>query len=105
MPLTRTLCLISLFGFASLVNASSLMATTDALVNALASTSGAVSDASASLADNKVLLDAKDDAASFVASQGLLRGAQLQAAFEHLRATHPQLQADDLQLANAILAY
>ena len=105
MSFPRVLCLITLFGFTSIATASSLVVTTDALVNALASSSKGISDATSAVADKKILLDAKNDAATFVASQGAVRGVQLQAALEHLRASQPQLQADDLQLAEAILAY
>jgi uncharacterized protein (TIGR02448 family) len=56
--------------------------------------------------DDKVVLQARDDAASFVASDGRIRGAQLEAALRHLRARNAQAQrASDMQLAQAILAY
>ena len=57
----------------------------------------------ASFGDDKIVLAARDDAASFVASQGEIRGARLEAALQHIRQQAPQLQADDLQLAQAIL--
>ncbi len=53
--------------------------------------------------DNKLLADARDDAASFVASAGLRSGARLQAALSWLRQQHPELPASDLELAEAIL--
>lgn len=53
--------------------------------------------------DRKLLLDAHDDAAVFVASDGQLRGALLQAALNRLRQDHPQLHGGDLELAQAIL--
>lgn len=49
------------------------------------------------------LLDARDDAAAFIASDGRLRGAQLEAALLYLRQTQPKLHAGDLELAQAIL--
>ena len=55
--------------------------------------------------DNKVVLQARDDAASFVASDGRIRGAQLEAALRYLRERNAQAQrASDMQLAQAILA-
>ena len=53
--------------------------------------------------DNKLVLSAQDDAAAFVASDGLWRGARLEAALGHLRQAHPKLRASDLELAQAIL--
>jgi uncharacterized protein (TIGR02448 family) len=53
--------------------------------------------------DRKLLLAARDDAASFIASDGQLRGAQLESALVYLRRTQPKLHASDLELAQAIL--
>lgn len=54
--------------------------------------------------DDKVVLQARDDAASFVASDGRIRGAQLEAALLHLRERNAAAQrATDMQLAQAIL--
>ncbi|VVM91406.1 hypothetical protein PS662_02850 [Pseudomonas fluorescens] len=53
--------------------------------------------------DRKLLLAARDDAASFIASDGQLRGAQLESALIHLRRARPKLHASDLELAQAIL--
>jgi len=65
--------------------------------------SNASSDSSGN--DDKVVLAARDDAASFVASDGAIRGAQLEAALRHLREQVPQARdASDLELAQAILA-
>ena len=55
--------------------------------------------------DDKLVLEARDDAASFVASDGRIRGAQLEAALLYLREHHADAQrASDMQLAQAILA-
>lgn len=55
--------------------------------------------------DDKVVLAAREDAASFVASDGAIRGAQLEAALRHLREHDAQArEASDLELAKAILA-
>lgn len=53
--------------------------------------------------DHKLLLAARDDAAAFIASDGQLRGAQLESALRYLRQTRPKLHANDLELAQAIL--
>jgi uncharacterized protein (TIGR02448 family) len=57
--------------------------------------------------DNKLILAAQDDAAAFIASDGQLRGAQLESALAFLREelgqTQPKLRANDLELAQAIL--
>ena len=65
--------------------------------------SESTSDLSSSFGDDKIVLAARDDAASFVASDGAIRGARLEAALRHIRERAPQLDADDRQLARAIL--
>ena len=63
------------------------------------------SSGSSSGDDNKVVLLARDDAASFVASDGRIRGAQLEAALRYLRERNIKAKrASDMQLAQAILA-
>ena len=92
-------------GLAGTACASSLVATTDTLGGALAGTVEVTSDATSSLRDMKQLRAARDDAASFVASQGDIRGARLEAAFATLREQLPEARhASDQQLAEAILA-
>jgi uncharacterized protein (TIGR02448 family) len=54
--------------------------------------------------DHKLVVAAQDDAGSFVASDGAIRGPYLEAAIQKVRANHPGLQATDMELANAILA-
>ncbi|HEY1029326.1 MAG TPA: DUF2388 domain-containing protein [Pseudomonas sp.] len=88
---------------ASSVCASSLVATTDTLLGALAGSAEALSDATSSLRDTKVIRAARDDAASFVASAGTIRGVRLEAALLQLRPHYPD--ADDTRLAQAILAW
>jgi len=83
-------------------HASSFIVTTDTLVQATHATSDATSDATASLKDKKVVLQARDDAASFVASNGAIRGANLESAFAYIRQQNPALNASDAQLAQAI---
>jgi uncharacterized protein (TIGR02448 family) len=70
-----------------------------------ASSAGTSASSASTSPDDKVVLQARDDAASFVASSGRIRGAQLEAALRHLR-EHDALaqRATDMQLAQAILA-
>jgi uncharacterized protein (TIGR02448 family) len=49
------------------------------------------------------LLAARDDAAAFIATDGQLRGAQLESALRYLRQSRAKLHAGDLELAQAIL--
>lgn len=67
---------------------------------------GATSASSGSTSGNdKVVLQARDDAATFVASDGRIRGAQLEAALRVLRESGDAAQgASDAQLALDILA-
>ncbi len=85
--------------------AQTLVATSNIIVRALDRSLDFTSDTTTSVRDMKVVRAARDDAASFVASGGDLRGAQLEAAFGALRERLPEArQASDLQLAEAILA-
>lgn len=69
-----------------------------------ASSAGSATSGSTS-GDDKVILQAREDAASFVASRGQLRGARLEAALRLLREKRVEARtASDLQLALAILA-
>ena len=54
--------------------------------------------------DHKLIVATQDDAGSFVASDGNIRGPYLEAAMQKVRADNPGLQATDMELANAILA-
>lgn len=69
-------------------------------------TSGATTGSSylTSKEDHKLVVAAQDDAGSFVASDGSIRGPYLEAAMQKARADNPGLQATDMELANAILA-
>lgn len=70
------------------------------------SASGASSNTSGSSSgDDKVIVAARDEAAAFIASDGQIRGARLQAALRHLREQEAAAaQADDLVLARRLLA-
>ena len=54
--------------------------------------------------DDKLIVAARDDASSFVASGGEIRGPYLEAALQRIRSEHPDLKASDAELAGAILA-
>ncbi|WP_137817657.1 DUF2388 domain-containing protein [Pseudomonas sp. 2FG] len=104
MSRLRLLSAAALLAVATSASATSFVVTTDATVGALGATSDATSDVSSSFSDDKIVRAARDDAASFVASQGQIRGVQLEAALQHIRQQVPQLRAStDLQLAQAIL--
>ncbi|GGJ06796.1 DUF2388 domain-containing protein [Halopseudomonas pertucinogena] len=102
MPRLVILAGAALFSVAGGVSASSFIGTTDAIGGSLVNTVEATSDAISG--NDKVILDARADAASFVGSNGAIRGAYLEAALVHVREQHPGLEASDMQLAEAILA-
>ena len=54
--------------------------------------------------DHKLIVAAQDDAGSYIASDGAIRGPYLEATLRQLRQQQPQLQASDMELASAILA-
>lgn len=74
--------------------------TTDVVVRSLYASQQVTS----SFSNNKIVREAQGDAASFVASEGQIRGAHLEAAFQEVRKTYPDLKITDLELAEAILA-
>ena len=104
MSRLRLLSAAVLLTAATAANATSFVVTTDTLVRADDASTNATSDVTSSFKDDKIVLAARDDAASFVGSAGDIRGAQLESAFNHIRQTVPQLQASDADLAQAILA-
>ncbi|HDS1060442.1 MULTISPECIES: DUF2388 domain-containing protein [Pseudomonas] len=93
-----------LLGLTGTANATSFVVTTDTVVRAVAASTDATSDLSSSFRDDKIVQAARDDAATFVGTQGAIRGARLESAFVHIRSNMPALQASDAQLAQAILA-
>ncbi|MGY4533505.1 uncharacterized protein (TIGR02448 family) [Pseudomonas sp. TE3786] len=104
MSTLRLLTAATLLAVATNASATSFVYTTDAVVGAFKGTSDVTSDVSSSSDDDKIVLAAREDAASFVATDGSIRGARLEAALVHLRKVAPQLQArSDMQLALSIL--
>lgn len=91
--------------FAGSVQAQTLVASSNVIIRAVDRTFDFTSDTTTSIRDSKIVLTARDDAASFVASQGAIRGVQLEAALGTIRSRVPEAQgASDLVLAEAILA-
>jgi len=81
------------------------MASSFAGSSAGASSAGSSASSASTSDDDKVVLQARDDAASFVASDGRIRGARLEAALRQLREDDADARtASDMQLAQAILA-
>ncbi|WCD80319.1 DUF2388 domain-containing protein [Pseudomonas sp. TUM22785] len=90
---------------AGAVQAQTLVATSNIIVRAFGRSIDFTSDTTTSVRDMKVVREARDDAASFVASSGNIRGVQLEAAFSTLRERLPEARdASDEALAQAILA-
>ncbi|WP_339080545.1 DUF2388 domain-containing protein [Pseudomonas sp. TMP9] len=91
--------------FSATVHAQTLVATSNIIVRALDRTFDFSSDTTTSIRDSKIVLAARDDAASFVATEGQIRGAQLEAAITVIRSHVAEAQGvSDLVLAEAILA-
>ncbi|WP_172148829.1 MULTISPECIES: DUF2388 domain-containing protein [Pseudomonas] len=76
----------------------------DGLVRDILSSGATTASTYLTFKDKKLIVPARDDASSYVASAGEIRGPYLEAALNQLRAEHPDLQASDMELASAILA-
>ncbi len=88
-----------------LASAAPAFAGSFAGTSAGASSAGSSASSGSTSGDDKVVQQAREDAASFVASNGRIRGAQLEAALRQLRErSEDARRASDLQLAQAILA-
>jgi uncharacterized protein (TIGR02448 family) len=100
------LCAVAVVAlFSAAAQAQTLVATSNIIIRAVDRSLDFTSDTTTSIRDSKIVLAARDDAASFVASQGTIRGAQLEAAITAIRSQVPEAQgASDLALAEAILA-
>jgi uncharacterized protein (TIGR02448 family) len=80
--------------FAGTTAGSGSEASSDSTSDSTGSTSG----------DDKIVLEAREDAAGFVASDGRIRSARLEAALAHLRQSNERARvASDMQLARLIL--
>jgi len=76
----------------------------DGLVRDILSSGATTASTYLTFKDNKLVAAAREDAGSFVASDGAIRGPHLEATLRQLRQQQPQLQASDMELASAILA-
>ena len=96
---------LGLLLLADVAQAQTLVQTSNIIVRDFGRTIDFTSDTTTSIRDSKVVREAHDDAATFVASQGDIRGVQLEAAFSTLRDRVPEARnASDQDLAEAILA-
>ncbi len=85
--------------------AETLLATSNVIIRALDRSLNFTSDVTSRISDMKVVTEARDEAASFVASAGDIRGARLEAAFVSLRGEFAEArEASDQMLAETILA-
>ena len=96
---------LGLLLLAEVAHAQTVVQTSNIIVRAFGRAIDFTSDTTTSIRDSKVVREAHDDAATFVASQGDIRGAQLESAFNTLRERVPEARsASDQELAEAILA-
>ncbi|HXR00405.1 MAG TPA: DUF2388 domain-containing protein [Pseudomonas sp.] len=96
---------LGLLLLADMAQAQTLKATSNIVVRALGRSIDFTSDTTSSVRNWKVVVEAQDDAASYVATNGDIHGAQLDAAFSTLRERLPEARnASDQELAEAILA-
>ena len=96
---------LGLLLLADVAQAQTVVQTSNIIVRAFGRTIDFTSDTTTSIRDSKVVREAHDDAATFVASQGDIRGVQLESAFNTLRDRVPEARnASDQVLAEAILA-
>jgi len=96
----RTLCLSPFCGL--LLFSTQAMAINDFWAETLISSTSTATTYLTSR-DRKLIGTAQDDATSFVASGGDVKGVYLEAAMDRLRTSYPQLRASDMHLAQYIL--
>ena len=75
---------LGLLLLAGVAQAQTVKATSNIVVRAFGRSIDFTSDTTTSTRDSKVVIQAKDDAASYVASKGDIRGVQLEAAFDKI---------------------
>ncbi|MDD1968151.1 DUF2388 domain-containing protein [Pseudomonas sp. NPDC090203] len=104
----RTPLIVAALGLLVLTDvaqAQTLKATSNIVVRAFGRSVDFTSDTTSSVRNWKMVVEAQDDAASYVASNGDIHGARLDAAFATLRDRLPEARnASDQDLAEAILA-
>ncbi len=79
----------------------SVLASVD--VEDVATSAGVSASLYSTFKDKKLLIPAQDDASSFVASGGAIRGVYLESVLKKIRQDNPGLNASDEDLARAIL--
>lgn len=97
----QSLLFIAIFSSSS--HATSLVISTDLSMSGLLTSSEGTAKISSSFNDDKLVLEARSDAAAFVASDGAIRGARLESALQYIRRTLHNPPYSDEQLAAAIL--
>lgn len=99
------IALVCVLSLASMPVLATSFAGTSAGTGSSATSKGGGATSNSSSGNSKVVKHARDDAASFVASEGRIRSARLEAAILHLRQHDAAARtASDMQLAQAILA-
>ncbi|MGE4404098.1 DUF2388 domain-containing protein [Pseudomonas sp.] len=94
----------TLFAVITLTLAPLGAAVADGLVRDILSSGATTASTYLTFKDDKLVAAAREDAGSFVASDGEIRGPYLEALLQRLRSERPHLQASDMELASAILA-
>ncbi|VVO32086.1 DUF2388 domain-containing protein [Pseudomonas fluorescens] len=79
----------------------SVMADVDA--KDVATSAGVSASLYSTFKDDKLAIPARDDASSFIASEGTIRGVYLESVLNRIRQENPGLNASDEELAKAIL--
>lgn len=92
-----------LFVLTALLAVPATQVLADDLIRDILSSGATTASTYLTFKDHKLVLAARDDAGSFVASAGQIRGPYLEAALQRLRADNPALHASDQELAQAIL--
>ena len=99
------IALVCVLSLASMPVLATSFSGTSAGAGSSATSKGGGATSNSSSGNSKVVKHARDDAASFVASEGRIRSARLEAAILHLRQHDAAARtASDMQLAQAILA-
>ena len=75
----------------------------DVDVEDVATSAGVSASLYSTFKDHKLVVPARDDLASFVASGGTRRGAYLESVLKRIRQDNPGLNATDAELAEALL--
>lgn len=97
--------LLLLCALAPVAMAGSFAGTSAGSSAGASSAGSSASSNSTSGGDKKLVREAREDAAGFIASEGQVRSARLEAALRVMRENDPATrQASDLELARAILA-